>query len=388
MLSLVMLVNRSGSMVIPFLGVYLTDHLGFDLKYSGMVLACFGVGALLGSWLGGFLTDKYGEFKVQVFSLFLSFPLFLLYPLLSTPITIGALVLLQSTVSEIFRPANSVAIKKYASEETLTRSFSLNRMAINLGFSVGPACAGLLSSISYNFLFIVNAITVLVAGIIYYKYFSQRHQVVQAPHLPTSSKPVSHPTAKNAYWDLKFWIYCIICTLFSICFFQIVNVVPLFYSQELHLDQTKIGLLMGLNGFIVVIFEMFIVNWAEQKTSLRQSMFLGTIICSLSYLLLGFEPGLFILALSTSILSIGEILVLPFMSTITALRAGDNNAGSYMGMNGMSISIAFIISPILGTKLAAEWSFSNLWIATAIVLLITAIAYFLFIPRLITTSKS
>src|SRR5690606_25624363 len=95
--------------------------------------------SIIGSSLGGYLTDKFGEFYVQSTSLFVSIPLFCLYPLFQNPMALGLMVLIQSIVSEIFRPANSVAIAKYAKPENLTRAFSLNRMAVNLGFSIGPA---------------------------------------------------------------------------------------------------------------------------------------------------------------------------------------------------------------------------------------------------------
>lgn len=387
MLSIVMLINRSGSMVLPFLGVYMTDHLGFGIKEAGLVLSCFGIGALLGSWIGGYLTDKIGEYKVQTFSLFTSVPLFLMYPFFDTVYAVGGLVLLQSIISEVFRPANSVAITKYSTPKTLTRAFSLNRMAINLGFSIGPAMAGFLAAISYNFLFVFNSFAVLCAGIMYVRFFKSRHKYVNNSIVQTKEsenvKATDISITKSAYFDLKFWIYCLFCTFFSICFFQIVNVMPLFYRTEIGLSQSIIGLLMGLNGFVVVIFEMLLVHTAEKRFSLSQTMLYGTVLCAVSYFMIGFHPNILLLALSTSVLSLGEILVLPFMSTITALRSQSHNKGSYMGMNGMSISIAFIISPILGTKLAESYGFSNLWLGTFAILMLTAIGFYFYIPKLI-----
>src|SRR5690554_840434 len=110
MLAIVMLINRAGSMVLPFLGVYMTDHLGFELDAAGLVLSSFGIGAVIGSWLGGILTDKKGEFQTQYMSLFLSVPVFCLMPLFTTEIGLAAIIFTQSVISEMFRPANSVAI--------------------------------------------------------------------------------------------------------------------------------------------------------------------------------------------------------------------------------------------------------------------------------------
>lgn len=394
MLSIVMLINRTGSMVFPFLGVYMGEQLGFDLKTTGMVLSCFGIGAMVGSFLGGWITDKIGEYPVQTISLLLSVPLFLLYPYFTTPVALGTLLFIQSVVSEVFRPANSVAITKYAKPENLTRAFSLNRMAINLGFSIGPAMAGVLAAISYNLLFWSNAVFVGIAGIAYILFFRTRYRTLrrdkkaqQVLEEPVVTAPVKD-TFKTAYFDWKFWIFCILCTSFSVCFFQLMNTLPMFYQQGVGLSKQEIGLLMGLNGIVVVVFEMLLVHISEHRFTLGQTMLIGTLLCGISYGMLGFEPNMMILAISMSLLSLGEILVLPFMSTITALRSGKYNQGSYMGMNGMSVSIAFVISPILGSYLAAQYGFSALWIGTAILLILTAYLFYIFIPRMIPNTKT
>ena len=139
-------------MVLPFLGVYMVAELKFTLSQTGVVLSCFGLGAMAGSTLGGWLTDKVGHFRVQLTSIILSVPIFFLLPLLKDVFSLSVGVFVLSTITETFRPANSVSISVYAKPENITRSFSLNRMAINLGFSVGPALGGILAAISFKLL--------------------------------------------------------------------------------------------------------------------------------------------------------------------------------------------------------------------------------------------
>ncbi len=387
MLSIVMLINRTGSMVLPFLGVYMIDKLHFTLSDSGLVLACFGIGSVVGSSLGGWITDKFGEYSVQALSLFLSVPMFCLYPLYETPISLGLMVLLQSIVSEVFRPANSVAISKYATSSNLTRAFSLNRMAVNLGFSVGPALGGLLAAYSYNLLFFGNGFFTLAAGVMYIYFFRRRQKLfkIRAKRKRAQEQEAPPPTAKerSPYTDSPFLVFCLMCAFFSICFFQLLNTLPLFYKDELHLSQKTIGLLMGANGFVVVLFEMLLVHLAETKLTAAKTLFYGTILCALSFLLLAFEPNIAVLLLSVSLLSLGEILVLPFMATITAQRSGQYNKGAYMGVNGMAFSISLIVAPILGTSVAGKIGFSNLWIGTTAVLLVCAFSFKYYVPILI-----
>ncbi len=387
MLSIVMLINRSGSMVLPFLGVYMTDHLHFTLKEAGIVLTFFGIGSVIGSWVGGFLTDKFGEYKVQSLSLFLSAPLFLLIPFFPTVEGMATIILIQSIISESFRPANSVAITKYAKPQNLTRAFSLNRMAINLGFSIGPALGGILSAISYNFLFAFNAIGALVAGIMYVQFFKRRNKIFKAQQ---KLKPVElniKIAGQSPYRDTPFIIFSLLCTVFAVCFFQFFNTIPIFYKEVAHLDQATIGYILGYSGFIIVILEMLLVNLAEKYLSIAQTLFLGTLTCGIAYSILAVDHHIFILLLSMTILSIAEILVLPFMSTVTAIRSEKGNKGAYMGLNGMAFSFSFIITPLLGTNVASDFGFNTLWLSSGIILTVTAIGLYLIVKKILPNSN-
>ncbi len=386
MLALVMLINRAGSMVLPFLGVYMTDHLKFSIENTGIVLSFFGIGSVIGSWLGGFITDRIGEYRVQYLSLLLSVPLFCMIPLFKTEIGVATIILLQSIVSDSFRPANSVAITKYAKPENITRAFSLNRMAVNLGFSIGPALGGILSAISYEFLFFSNAFTALVAGILYIVFFRKRNILAKLKARKVQ-EAIEIKKENSPYRDGKFLVYCFFCMLFSICFFQLFSTLTIFYKDTAHLSQQSIGYILGYSGFLVVLLEMGLVQVAEKYFSLAVTMLLGTFICGFAYAMLGFDYSIVTLVVSMSLLCVGEIWALPFMSTITALRSGKNNKGAYMGLNGISFSIAFIVTPTLGTFIAERFGFTILWIGTGVLATIIAIAFYYIVPWMIGDRK-
>jgi predicted MFS family arabinose efflux permease len=392
MLSIVMLINRTGSMVIPFLGVYMSGHLNFDITHTGIVLSFYGIGSVIGSWLGGFFTDRFGEYRVQSLSLFLSAPLFIMIPLFPTVEGMACIILLQSIISETFRPANSVAITKYAKPQNLTRAFSLNRMAVNLGFSIGPALGGILSAISYEFLFAINTAGALIAGIVYVKFFRKRHKVFQAKvqerqkhidELPVKAEDKS----KSPYKDVPFIIFCFFCTIFSICFFQFFNTIPIFYKEVAKMDQATIGYVLGYSGFIIVLLEMLVVNFADKYLSIAKTILYGALLCAVAYAILAFDHHFSILILSITLLSVSEILVLPFMSTITALRSGKKNQGAYMGMNGMSFSFSFIITPLLGTQIVHQLGFDTLWLGTGAILAFSAVALYFVIRWMLPQDK-
>ena len=281
----------------------------------------------------------------------------------------------QSLVSEVFRPANSVAITKYAKPENLTRAFSLNRMAVNLGFSIGPALGGILSSISYNFLFITNFVALVLAGIFYVYFFRKRNKTINRGNV-SRLKEEKTPTLKSPYLDGPFLAFCVFCTLFSICFFQFFSTLPLFYKEVAQLNKMEIGFLLGYSGFLIVMLEMLFVHLAEKRLTIAQTLFLGTVLCGASFAIIGFSFEVTALVLGMTILCFGEILVLPFLSTVTAIRSEGGNKGAYMGLNGITFSIAFIITPLIGTKIAYVLGFDILWMITAFLLFIAAIGLY------------
>lgn len=382
MLSIVMLINRSGSMVLPFLGVYMTDHLKFSLEHAGIVLSFYGIGSVAGSWLGGFLTDKFGEYYIQTWSLFLSAPIFLIIPFFPSVEMMAVLIFLQSTISDTFRPANSVAITKYARPENLTKAFSLNRMAINLGFSIGPALGGILSGISYNFLFVVNFCGAMIAGIIYVIFFRKRNKIFREKKKSGTAEVIKE-TGKSPYKDYPFLVYSFLCTVFAICFFQFFNTIPLFYKDVAKLSQSTIGFILGYSGFIIVLLEMPLVSIAERTMRIPQILFAGVFLSGLSYLMMVFGSNISWLIVAMTVLCVGEIWALPFMSTVTALRSEGGNKGAYMGLNGIAFSFSFIITPFLGTYVVSRFGFDSLWYGSFAVLALSAILLYIVVKKML-----
>jgi predicted MFS family arabinose efflux permease len=160
----VMLINRSGTMVLPYLTLYLTQHLHYSVTEAGLVMAVYGAGALVGTFLGGRLSDQFGFYPVQFLSLLISgfFLIFLQYA--QNFYTMCGVVFIYTLLGDAFRPAVSSAVAYYSSPENRTRAYSLNRLAINLGWSLGGGLGGYLAGIDYRLLFWVDGVTCIVAA--------------------------------------------------------------------------------------------------------------------------------------------------------------------------------------------------------------------------------
>lgn len=374
-------------MVLPFLGIYMTTVLGFTLNEAGLVLSCFGIGAVLGSVAGGWLTDRFGHFVVQFASLVLAAPVFLVLAHLKSVPTLSAGVLLLSFITEIFRPANSVSISHYARPENLTRAFSLNRMALNLGFSIGPALGGFLAAISYHLLFYGNAFSSVVAGAVIYLYFNRREKARKSriTSKPEGGAPIP---GKSPWRDRPFLVFSVLGVFFSICFYQLLSTLPLYYKEVYTLKDHDIGLLLAFNGVVVFLLEMLIVSVSERLFSIRQVMVTGLLLLAASFVVLLTGRHLSILYLGVLLLSLSEILTMPFMATVAVNRAPRGKQGAYMGLNSLSFSAAHVLSPIAGTAIATKFGFNSLWAVTGAIAFLTAIGFWINIGKMQVNNKA
>jgi len=364
MLSVIMLIYRSGSMVLPFLGVYLTEELGFSLKKTGIILSCYGLGAILGAYLGGRLTDKSGYFRVQLFSLFVCIPGLLLIPQIKSIYFLSLILFLQSTINEIFLPANAVAITKYSSAENRARAFSLNRLALNLGFFIGPSLGGLLSSVSYSLIFYANAAAACIAGSMMYLYFRNKDH-----HMPAANK-ITSQYFRSPYRDTAFLIFISFCVVYALCLMQLFSTLPLFY-KHIGLSKTEIGIIYGYCGILLFIVEMPMVSWSAKIFSTIQTVILGLLSLCIGYLILAFYSDLYLIVLSVTFISLSNVLVIPFLSAITSIRAENKNIGAYMGLFGGIFSAALFLSPLLGSFIAENYGFRMLWLTISLLIVIS-----------------
>src|SRR6218665_1262785 len=164
-LSIAMFINRSGSMVLLFTSLYLTKDLHFTIGEAGIALSFYGIGSVLGSYAGGWLTDRKNFFDIMVLSLICSGLILLLLLMVDTPVQIAAVIFVYAFTADIFRPANSKAIAEYSTPENRTRSISLVRLALNLGFSLGPAAGGFIALyLGYKWLFVIDSCTGFLAA--------------------------------------------------------------------------------------------------------------------------------------------------------------------------------------------------------------------------------
>ena len=355
-LSLITLINRAGTMVIPFLSLYLTKSLNFTLSDVGWIMSAFGLGSVIGSWLGGKLTDKIGYYKVMVFSLLTTGILFIALQFLTTFESFCLGIFLVMLVADMFRPAMFVALSAYSKPENKTRSVTLIRLAINLGFSAGPAIGGvIITTLSYGGLFWVDGITCIIATLVLIN--------VLNPKTTKTLDDVKTKNPKSAYHDKAFLIFLMAMMLFGVVFLQYFSTMPLYYKDVHALTELEIGILLGMNGFIIFALEMPLIKWLENTTFTKSGLMLfGAILTGLSFLILIMTDWIGVLVIGMLLMTFGEMIAFPFSNAFAMDRAKKGNQGEYMALYSIAFSVAHIFGHNAGMRMVDGFGFNNTWL--------------------------
>lgn len=361
LLTLVNFVNRMGSMVIVFLPLYLPENHLSKIE-TGIVMSCYGIGSVCGNFLGGKLTDKYGFFWVQTFSLFFNGIVLIAMNYATTFYQLSFMVFMMSFVGDMFRPANSAAVSFFSTSETRTRSFSLIRLAFNLGWTISPAIGGILIHyFGWSLMFFVDGFTCIIASIVVYKIF-YHHQVGGKGEQEIKKLKETAVNSISIWKDTSFLYFIFLTFLNAFVFMQLLWTIPVFFKESLSFNEAQVGLMISINGFIVATIEMPLIYSIENQKNPKYWIKMGLILYSLSFLVLNLPIWGFAAALLCTIgLSFGEIMVMPFSSNYVSQKAGWDNIGQYMALYSIAYSLANILAPLAGTSIVAEYGYATLW---------------------------
>ncbi|MEO6611883.1 MAG: MFS transporter [Chitinophagaceae bacterium] len=370
LLSFIMLINRSGTMVVPFMTLYLTSPaMGYTVGEAGIVFGLFGAGAFSGAWLGGRLTDKIGFYPVQLITLLGGGVLFIVLGQMKTYPLICTFTYLLSFVNEAFRPANSTAIAFYSKEQNRTRSYALNRLAINLGWAVGSGLGGFIAHRNYELLFWVDGFTNIAAALLMWLFLKPVN------HKPPPKQKIDDPLIRSAYRDKTYISFALITMLFASCFFQLFTNLPVYFKRELKLSEPFIGFIMAMNGIIIALVEMVLIYKLEGKRKHIHYITLGVFLVGLSFLLLNLPGGTLLACGMIVLVTFGEILSMPFMNSYWIARTQPSNRGQYAALYTMAWSAAQTLGPMGGAQLVQHSSFTLLWWIVGAVCIIASFSF-------------
>lgn len=366
------LVNSSGAMVIFFLSLYLTRRLGFTPARAGQALSIYGLGSLAGAYLGGWLSDRIGSTSVQKWSLAFSGVLLITLGQVRQAGEILAILFLYSVAAGALYPANSASMSRVCPQELQVKGFALNRLANNLGVTIGPAVGGLLALRDYRLLFWADGLTCIAAAVLFLVIWKRPEDQLRTAEARNGP---SQPGGSRSPWrDVPFLVLMLLVIAWGAVFVQIFATFPLYMRGVYRLAEDRIGRLLAVNTILIVTLEMPLMEKIRAYSKTR--------VINLSFILLGLGFGLMPLgrgflyaAFTVAVWTFGEILSMPLLTALIAGRSGPETRGRYMGIFSFAFSLAFIIGPAGGASVYGHLSGDALWFGCAGVAVLLASAF-------------
>jgi MFS family permease len=366
-------VNRFGSFVIPFLTLYLT-HGGYSATQAGAVVSLYGIGSLAAAGAGGYLADRVARRVTIAISMFASAAAMLLLWQSPWLPLIALCTGLAGLTSELYRPATGALIADLVPAGRRVTSYALYRLAINTGVAVGTATAGFLADRSFSLLFLGDAATSVVFGLIallalpaHFPPHPATNIMVGKGRAQDSDKALRLFGALRA--DRRFWLFLAASTLGSIVYFQSLSTLGLQVRAD-GLPNVAYGMLLALNGALILTLELVLTSVTQRYPPTRV-IAAGYLFTGLGFGLVALAHSLALLAGTVVLWTLGEMLTSPVAAAYVADLAPVHLRGWYQGLWGLTSAVGLILAPALGTRVFA-WNPMWLWLICGLLGLLAA----------------
>ena len=358
------LINRCGTMVLPYLALYVTQGLGAGAEAAGTVLSAYGLGAIVAPTLAGWLVDRFGALWVMRLSLLASGVILLAYPLAPNAVSVlVALTFVLSLVGEGFRPASLAVVADTVPAAQRKAAFTVLRFAINLGMSIGPAVGGLLAATSFRALFYIDGATSIGAGALLAVARWSDASGVAAALAPPADPGGATPgpiTGEAGHSRSTFARFLAGALLLALVFFQFESSLPLFMVRDVQSTEAVYGALIGLNAVIIILTEIPL-NLKMSAWPHPRSMALGTLFCAVGFGILAFGKSLALVVASVPLWTIGEMIVLPATAAFVSDLAPPGRTGAFMGYYTTAFGLGFALGPFAGIYALEHFGSGVLW---------------------------
>ncbi len=367
------LINRAGTMVLPFLAIYLSEGLGEKVQKAGLVIAFYGLGALVTAPFVGKLADKIGSLRLMKISLIFSALMLFIYSFVQNYYLISIVTFVWAIINESFRPASLSLISHIVPANLRRPAYALNRLAVNLGMSIGPVLGGFLVLVNFSLIFYVDALTSLAAGLFFIFAPWQRTDILNRKF---NTKDDTHLLQKqnSAFKDLRFIYYLFALLPVPIVYMQHQAAMPLYLVQDLKYLPSVFGILFTINTLLIILIEFPLNNSIKHWTD-KKALSIGALLIGIGFGGMAFSKDIPSLVITIIIWTFGEMILFPASSAYISEIAPENKRGEYMGLFQMNFSLAVTVGPWAGTIVLEHFGAQILWISCFLLCLVSVFMF-------------
>ncbi|HET9910718.1 MAG TPA: MFS transporter [Anaerolineales bacterium] len=364
--NIIVFIDRLGGfMLYPFFALYLTQKFDIGMSTVGILFAIFSISGMIGSALGGALTDRMGRKAVIIFSLVLSSLSALGMGFAPTIEVFVAVVAIVGTLSSIGHPAHEAVVADLLPPDKRAEGYGIIRVVFNTAVIIAPPVAGLLIAHSYLTLFLVDATISLISAAIVLFALPETKPQAQAHTKPETMKQTFAGYGR-VFKDTRFLAFIGVTVMMTLVYMNMNSTLGVYLRDQHGLPEVNYGWLLSINAIIVVALQFWVTRRLEKYKPLLM-MAAGSLLYAIGFAMYGFISTFVLFVLAMVVITIGEMVVTPFQQSLVASFAPEDMRGRYMAVSGLSWSISFTVGPYLAGLLLESANPDLLWAFAGIV---------------------
>jgi MFS family permease len=365
------LINRLGAFVFTYLAIYLTRARHFSVASAGLIVSLWGIGGIASGPVGGILADRLGRRHTMLLGFLLGALAMVQLGLARAPLHIAVSTMLLGFCNDLFRPAQAAIIADVVPPSERTRAYGYLYWAVNLGFAGAAVLAGLVATVSFTWLFVIDAATTALFGIIVYLRVPETHperHVKERRHVPILAP----------FGDGVLMAFIAAQFLMVIVFAQSGSSLPIDITAH-HIKPATYGWLIAINGILICIFQPTAIAMVSRRPRARM-LALGALFTGIGFGLCAVARTPLAYAGTIVVWTMGELLFSPVTPAVLADLAPVHLRGSYQGAYQMVWGAATFVAPALGSLVLGKLSSVALWTGSAAVACVAALLHLLIGP--------
>src|SRR5215208_2577858 len=369
-----------GTLLFPFFALYITQKFNVGMTQAGILLGMSSLFGLIGSTIGGALTDKFGRKQLILFGLIFSAVSTLGFGLVNEFSVLFPLMVIVGLLSSVAHPAHDAMIADILPEKQRQEGFGILRVVGNLAWIIGPTIGGFVANINFFYLFVIDSvISCLVAAII----FRALPETKPEAHAHEQSQTFLQTVAgyRIVLKDVAFMAFMVAGMLMLIVYQQMYGSLSVYLRDNHNITPSGYGFLMTTSAITVVIFQFWVSRLIKHRPPFLM-MAIGTIFYMIGFTLFGIVTAYVLFALNIVIITIGEMIVVPMSQAIAANFAPETMRGRYMAIFGLSWAVPSTIGPGLAGYILDNYNPNLLWYLGGAVCGLSVLAYYFLHLRL------
>lgn len=370
------------ALIFPFFALFMTDRFDVSVGRVGVIFALFSISGIVGSTIGGALTDRFGRKPIALTSLLVSAAGNLCIGLANDFSLMYPLALMIGLIGSIGHPAWQAMMADLLPEEKRIEGFGVIRILFNVAVMFGPIIGGLLAGVSYVLLFSVDAAASLITASILFVFLRETRPQGQAGSAPEETLLQTFQGYRRVLRDTRFITFILVGSVVWLVYFQMNTTLAVYLRDEHGIQPQGFGLLLSMNALMVVALQFWFTRQIRQRgyPSLLV-LAAGTLLYAIGFSMFGYVSGYALFVMAMIIITIGEMLAVPTGQAVAVQFAPEHMRGRYMAVLGFGFAIASGSGPWLAGQVIATLGFEWVWYFAGVIGMMAVIAYLVMYVR-------